>query len=377
MIAYLRGEDRLWEIPEGESSVGRGLDCSFPLDAARYPQISRSHAKLILRDGVLTFRDENSANGTLKNGVRLSSGELRVGDTLELGAGGPVFEIRQPIDFMPDIGTPKAAAAPIWDGPAGQEVTTVMVSRGLDGVPRVVPKVPKPEPVPEPESTPVTRMMPSAEPSYPLEGATRMVPAAAEPAYVQDGATRMMPSSTRSSSGVSKTVMYQRSEERSAPEPDDEHAFVPPPAPMRSSSYGTREDSDAELAIQRKLGLLQTMLAVVIVAAVLLVGLLLYQDREIEQNRDAIMALQRQANSSVSLLMPELDTRMKKLDDKLDSIDPKLQAAEDKMVERMNREMPAMMDKYMNQRMATMQTQHPELADPAALAGAAGALKPK
>lgn len=377
MIAYLREEGREWEIPEGESSVGRGLDCSFPLDAARYPQISRSHAKIILRDGVLTFRDENSANGTLKNGVRLSSGELRVGDTLELGAGGPVFEIRQPIDmFMQDPTPPRTPAAPIWDGPAGQEVTTVMVSRGLDGVPRVLPKAPKPEPVPE--AAPVTRLVPSAEPSYPQEGATRMMPSA-EPSYAQDGATRMMPSATRGGSGASKTVVYKQPEARSAPapEPEDDHAFVPPPIPVRSSSYSAREDSDAELAIQRKLALLQTMLTVVIVAAVVLVGLLLYQDREIEQNRDAITALQRQANSSVSLLMPELDTRMKRLDDKLDSIDPKLQAAEDKMVERMNREMPAMMDKFMNQRLATMQTQHPELADPAALAGAAGALKQK
>jgi len=373
MIAYLRDEGREWEIPEGESSLGRGLDCSFPLDAARYPQISRSHAKIFLRDGVLTFRDENSANGTLKNGVRLSSGELRVGDTLELGAGGPVFEIRQPIDmFLHDVAPPRTPSAPIWDGPAGEEATTVMVSRGLDGVPRVLPKTPKAAPLPEP--TPVTRMMPSAEPSYAQDGATRMMPAA-EPTYAQDGATRMMPSATRGSSGASKTVMYERP--AATPEPEDEHAFVPPPVPVRSSSYSAREDSDAELAIQRKLALLQTMLTVVIVAAVVLVGLLLYQDREIEQNRDAITALQRQANSSVSLLMPELDTRMKRLDDKLDSIDPKLQAAEDKMVERMNREMPAMMDKYMNQRMATMQTQHPELADPAALAGAAGALKQK
>ncbi len=64
------------------ATLGRGRDCELRLpDAA----VSRRHGVLLLRQGLLVYRDEGSRNGSRLNGVPVREAALGPGDLLELG----------------------------------------------------------------------------------------------------------------------------------------------------------------------------------------------------------------------------------------------------------------------------------------------------
>jgi pSer/pThr/pTyr-binding forkhead associated (FHA) protein len=50
------------------------------------PSVSREHARLFLRDGILHLADLNSSNGTFVNGKKVTSSPLRPGDEIRVGA---------------------------------------------------------------------------------------------------------------------------------------------------------------------------------------------------------------------------------------------------------------------------------------------------
>lgn len=66
------GECRSWVL-------GRGSDCDVVL---RHPSVSRRHAVLSSRGGVLAVRDLGSTNGSRVNGRKVHSARLRPGDVL-------------------------------------------------------------------------------------------------------------------------------------------------------------------------------------------------------------------------------------------------------------------------------------------------------
>jgi hypothetical protein len=93
-IPVVRGPNVELEIREpGQSSrripvsgapihVGRGAECELVLRDSR---VSRRHARLVARDGVLILTDLGSTNGTMVNGHRVSEMVLGAGDRIELG----------------------------------------------------------------------------------------------------------------------------------------------------------------------------------------------------------------------------------------------------------------------------------------------------
>ena len=62
--------------------IGRAADCEIALDD---PQVSRQHARLQSRNGVLLLADVGSTNGTRVNGQRIREVALGVGDRIEVG----------------------------------------------------------------------------------------------------------------------------------------------------------------------------------------------------------------------------------------------------------------------------------------------------
>lgn len=62
--------------------IGRGADCELVLHDSK---VSRRHARLVARDGVLVLTDLGSTNGTMVNGHRVSEVVLGSGDRIELG----------------------------------------------------------------------------------------------------------------------------------------------------------------------------------------------------------------------------------------------------------------------------------------------------
>jgi ABC-type multidrug transport system ATPase subunit/pSer/pThr/pTyr-binding forkhead associated (FHA) protein len=78
------------DIPvEGEVTIGRGAGNDATL---MHPQVSRTHARIVVRDGELIIEDMASTTGTFVNGQRVEQQPLREGDTIRIGPVRMVFK---------------------------------------------------------------------------------------------------------------------------------------------------------------------------------------------------------------------------------------------------------------------------------------------
>jgi len=78
--------------------IGRAAECEIALDD---PQVSRQHARLQSRNGVLLLADVGSTNGTRVNGQRIHEVALGVGDRIEVG-GTELLVAAEPRSGTPD-----------------------------------------------------------------------------------------------------------------------------------------------------------------------------------------------------------------------------------------------------------------------------------
>jgi len=69
--------------------IGRAPECELVLKDSR---VSRRHARLHARDGVLVLTDLGSTNGTLVNGHRVTELVLGAGDRIQIGETSLVVE---------------------------------------------------------------------------------------------------------------------------------------------------------------------------------------------------------------------------------------------------------------------------------------------
>jgi hypothetical protein len=76
------GRQRSLPLDGRTMRIGRGGECEIQLDD---PQVSRQHARLQTRNGVLLLADVGSTNGTRVNGQRIREVALGVGDRIEVG----------------------------------------------------------------------------------------------------------------------------------------------------------------------------------------------------------------------------------------------------------------------------------------------------
>src|SRR3982750_2111786 len=68
--------------------------CHYFFAQEQWPMVSRKHAEFRLGDGRWLVNDANSRFGTFINGEKISSPlEVRVGDHVQLGAGGPILRV--------------------------------------------------------------------------------------------------------------------------------------------------------------------------------------------------------------------------------------------------------------------------------------------
>ena len=94
MTVYLEGihgeyAGKRIELGYGRLSIGRGSANRLRLQA---PNISRQHATIYFSGGVYVIHDFNSRLGTLVNGKRIKSAQLRSGDVITIGASSFRFE---------------------------------------------------------------------------------------------------------------------------------------------------------------------------------------------------------------------------------------------------------------------------------------------
>lgn len=120
------GSDRSpFEIKVSEITIGRDPECSVTItDSA---MVSRRHARIYFSSGEFFVEDNNSFNGTLVNGQRISTATIiSGGDEIRLGIGGPVIRFETPGTAPAKQTHPPDAASALPDDP-GQIGSKTMV----------------------------------------------------------------------------------------------------------------------------------------------------------------------------------------------------------------------------------------------------------
>ncbi|REJ78096.1 MAG: FHA domain-containing protein [Acidobacteria bacterium] len=90
-------------VGQGEVWMGRDPKCEVVIEASAV-MVSRRHAMIGRRNGSFLITDNDSFNGTLVNGSRISTPTpLGHGDKIQLGPGGPVLNFSSPGSRVPEV----------------------------------------------------------------------------------------------------------------------------------------------------------------------------------------------------------------------------------------------------------------------------------
>jgi ABC-type multidrug transport system ATPase subunit/pSer/pThr/pTyr-binding forkhead associated (FHA) protein len=90
---FKMNKDQIW--------IGRDPNCDIVMETT-LAMVSRRHAQITKQNGQLTAIDNNSFNGTLVNGQRISAPTpLYHGDEIQLGSCGPTLKLNQPQQIAP------------------------------------------------------------------------------------------------------------------------------------------------------------------------------------------------------------------------------------------------------------------------------------
>jgi len=293
------GESGKWVLNYPRIRIGMDPNCEVNLPPGRYPSVAGVHLVLEMVGGAVSLaRDTPPGGDTYLNGHPANAGAaIRSGDILRLGAGGPELRIRL---LERETYAPLAQHEPT--SVQNHEPTRVITSQA---------SAPYPSPPPVAPAA-VGRQGYTAE-------AVRGVPA------------------------VPRTAVMQ-------------------------SAPSAAEGEDMQI-LESKLKSLQSILVVNLLIILVLLGCNIWQCWELSQTRDDVQQLRTQAQNAVGQFTPALDIRLKALDDRLDGMDAKMadaqdrlvktmdaetKRAEDRMVARMNAAIPALLDKYIADKMAEL-----------------------
>ena len=121
--------------------------------------------------------------------------------------------------------------------------------------------------------------------------------------------------------------------------------------------------------LEGKVKSLQGMLVATMLIVLVLLGCNIWQCWELYQTRDELQQLHAQAQNAVAQFTPALDARLSIFEQRMDGMDAKIADAqdrmvktmdaqtkheEDRMVQRMNTAIPALLDKYIADKMAEL-----------------------
>lgn len=88
-------------LGQGGLSIGRDPSCDIKFDTSS-ATVSRRHAEIRYQSGIYSIVDNNSFNGTLVNGQRITAAvPLYHGDQVQFGVGGPILKFDSPKDQAP------------------------------------------------------------------------------------------------------------------------------------------------------------------------------------------------------------------------------------------------------------------------------------
>ncbi len=364
----LVGARNHWTFNQPRIRVGTDSSSDVSLKAEEFPSVARDHVVLRLEGHEVTFACTTPV-GVQLNGQRVQQGRISTGDVLKLGPGGPElrFEWIEPVKSMRDqMRELQGKARAQQDVPTLSEVE-----------PAAPPAAPPPRPAASMRMTEVAAgsaptmlgkpdmaatmlgkpdlaaTMVGKAPASALDTPTMIgrppTPGAeaAERQRVAEAATAQVPVQRRAG-GVGVGVGRAEAPEGEAP------AAAAPEAEVTETGLSPEE----EAMIEQKLNAVRNLLAANLIAVVLLLGVTFVQNQLIQQNKTAVLELKAEAHDAVGQLMPQLNARLNKFEQRVDAVqvqingaDGRMKQAEDHFVQRIDRELPAMMDKYLNRKM--------------------------
>ena len=294
----INGESGKWVLNHPRIRIGLDPNCEVSLPPGRYPAVAGEHVVLETVSGAVSLARETPPGGqTFLNGHPAVAGAaIRTGDILRLGAGGPELRIRL----------------------LGQETYV-------------------PSAVREP-----TRVLhePTSVITGPAAAAYSSPPPVAPAAVGRQGYTAEV------ARGVTAA----------------------PRTPQMPSAASAAEGEDMN-NLEGKVKTLQSILVINLLIVLALLGCNIWQSWELSQTRDEVQQLHAQAQNAVAQFTPALDARLAVFEQRMDGMDAKIADAqdrmvktmdaqtkheEDRMVQRMNTAIPALLDKYIADKMAEL-----------------------
>ena len=278
-----------------------GMDASNDLSIPAQGGISGRHLMILLEDDGWWVEDLGTTTGTYVNGKRTVRAQLCKDDVLQIGTQGPRLIVRG--------------------------IAPVLVAGGLKRG--------------EGDSTRIN----IGEQEEPAGGVNSHNPTPC-------------PSTLVSAEPVSATASQQReaaAAKTSAHFPN-EHVR----SGFQADQSGTNRDviqanPATERMILRRLKVARNLVIVEFLMLLILAGLLMNQTRLIESNKEDLASMKRDA---VERLLPRLDQRLKEFDTRLNStqsmlegVEGKMRESENRFLSRVNREMPKILDRYVEQKL--------------------------
>jgi len=149
---------------------------------------------------------------------------------------------------------------------------------------------------------------------------------------------------------------------------DSRNSRSPSVVEEATASLATRED---EAMIQQKLNSLRNLVYLLVAMVAVLLGVIFYQSQQIDKNRSELSEMRRQAQSAVAQFTPALDSRLSTLDQRLNTfdqrlnqVDSKMKDTEDEFLNRLNNELPRMLDKYVDRKVKQLSDATAKLPQP-------------
>jgi len=336
------GKPKKWVLNQSRIRIGRDPKCEVNLPGKQFPTVSGEHLVLDVALGMVRVSSlSDSSSETYLNERLASPGTVvRSGDVVRLGIAGPELNIRL-LEQESEQSSPGYEPTRVINQEprdfSGPGATTVS--------PAPFPSVGSPrkhgygtDPTPIPPPRPGTSA-PSSGPRWADFG-----PGAGGATGVGRGPeTTIMPGPDR---GPATTIM-------SGPiAPGASRGLVTGLGAGLGTGTGTGADNVITREMEGKLRIVQAILAVNILLLLGLFGWLFQINRELGETREELKQMHMEAQDAMKDVTPQLDARMGVFERRMDSMDTKMQAAEDHMVNRMNTEIPAMLDKYVKTTLA-------------------------
>jgi pSer/pThr/pTyr-binding forkhead associated (FHA) protein len=332
------GRPNRWVVNQSPVRIGRGPSCEVALPSRQFPSVAPVHAELEMVNGALRLAAVDDSEGTVDlNGQPVDAGAFILsGDVLQLGPQGPQLRV-QYRETAPTRGSYEPTRVMQTGEVASRDATRVMAS-------------------PEPPGRMPTQVM-----NVPMQS----------------------PESSRSTPPLSGRPA-QKGSFGDAHTPSPAKPVPNPVMRMPAASPAAAQATAHTIKVEKSLRTMQ-ILQVASLLVIVVLGVMVFRlQSEVSSNQSELTALRAQNANAVSALTPALDARLNAFGQRMDSIDAtmrdgearmehgldvkmkaaqdqlfanldlRMKATEDHMVNRMNTDLPPLLDKYVTAKLTEL-----------------------